>query len=94
MRRFHVWAEVRRTEIVVEVEDGDDADDVCAEACDALIENGDSGWNELEPSEDPLATYRRWKGKGGTGSCVCGDEQCSPKSRGLTAKSPASKGKP
>lgn len=50
MRKFIVWAEVRPAEVTVEMPD-DATDEACEEACsdalDNLIENGDTGWNEV-----------------------------------------------
>lgn len=57
MRYFRVWldknvAGCETHEIVVEVEDGQDADDACADALSVMIGNElDTGWEEISAEE-------------------------------------------
>lgn len=53
-RYLHVFAEVRASQTVIEIPDGlepSEVDELGADALDALLGNGDTGWNEIDETE-------------------------------------------
>lgn len=52
MRKFIVWADVRRVEHEVEMPDtatDEECEEACSDTLNTLIGNGDTGWNEVLP---------------------------------------------
>lgn len=50
MRRFVVWAEIRKSEVEIEMPDNatdEECEAACSDALETMIGNGDTGWNEV-----------------------------------------------